>query len=305
VHSKHTAYIGLLLVAATWGFNFGVSRFALNHFDEALFVFIRFGLSVPLLFALLWRLEGDVRVSARDAFYLLLIGLIGVPGLEMMVTYSIRFTTLANASLLNVAPWPIFAALLTPLFAKEAITRQLVIGGLIAMLGVVFVIAGGEGSFRLSSETLLGDLLALGSSLVGALYNVACMPLMKRYSPLKVSAWVILFGSLLMIPLTLGSWQAVQWSELGMPVAAAIAYNVLICTVTGFIVWNSAMRQVGAARANFFRYLVPAAAIVAGYVFFQETMTLWQIFGGLLMAFGLVWIGRERGSVRTSETLSG
>jgi drug/metabolite transporter (DMT)-like permease len=54
------------------------------------------------------------------------------------------------------------------------------------------------------------------------------------------------------------------------------------------------MKHVGAAKANFFRYFVPAAAAVAGALFFNESIWITQIVGGLVIILGLVWIGTER-----------
>lgn len=287
-------YAGLVIVAAIWGTNFGVVRLAMDTFDPALFTFLRFGLSVPIFFILLKITEGSVGVSVKAAIQLMLLGLIGIAVLEIAVMYSIKYTTLANASLLNVAPWPIFAALLSPLFFREAISKRLVVGGVAAMIGVSMVIVGGSEGIDFSSKNMLGNALALGVSVLGALFNLACMPLMKQYSAMRVSAWTILFGSLFLLPLTLGSWGKVAWSELQLAHGITIGYNVLLCTVAAFIVWNYSMYRVGATRSNFFRYVVPAAAVTAGYILFEETITLWQIAGGLCMAAGLVWISLEK-----------
>lgn len=287
-------YAGLVIVAAVWGTNFGISRLAMDTFDPALFTFLRFGLAVPFFFILLKLREGSVGVSFKAAMQLMVIGLFGVTGLEIAVMYSIKYTTLANASLLNVAPWPIFAALFAPLFYREAISKRLVAGGIAAMIGVSLVIIGGGEGIDLSSRNMLGNVLAFAVSIIGALFNLACMPLMKRYSALRVSAWFILFGSLFLFPLTLGSWGKVDWSGLDAANGFAIFYNVILCTVVAFIVWNVCMYRIGAARSNFFRYVVPAAAVAAGYILFDESITLWQIAGALCMAAGLIWISLER-----------
>ncbi|MFC5530406.1 DMT family transporter [Cohnella yongneupensis] len=289
-------YIALVLVAAIWGANFGVSRSAMETFDPVLFSFIRFGGAVPFFFLILKLKEGNVGVSRRDMLALAGIGLVGVTGLEIAVMYSIKYTTLANASLLNVAPWPIFAALFAPLFVKERFTRRLAIGGAVSMVGVSFVILGGEEGLSLSSDNMVGNMLAFGVSIIGALFNLSCMPLMKRYSPLRVSTWFIFFGTLFMFPITLGSWGKVDWGSLTAEHYTAIGFNILICTVFSFVAWNGSMLKVGAARANFFRYVVPAAAVAAGYLFFDEQVTGLQLAGTAFMAAGLVWIGMERQS---------
>ena len=289
-------YVGLIAVAAIWGANFAVSRWAMDSFSPVQFSIIRFGGAVPIFFfVLLWR-EGNVGIAWRDAGKLVLIGFFGVAVLEIAVMYSIKYTSLANASLLNVAPWPIFAALFAPLFTKERITARLLTGGGMAMVGVCLIILGGEERFDFSPTRMVGNLLAFGVSICGALFNLACMPLMKRYSALRVSTWYCLFGSLFIFPLTLGTWGKVSWTSLDSAVWGAIIYNIVVCTVIAFIVWNHCMLKAGAAKSNFFRYVVPVAAVFVGYLFFHETIQVGQMLGGLLIAAGLVWIVLENKS---------
>lgn len=287
-------YLGLIFVAIVWGMNFGVSRWAMEVFPAEVFVFLRFGLALPLLFLLLKVTEGSVKVEKRDLFKLAFIGLIGITVMEIMVMYSIKHTTLANASLLNVAPWPIFAALFAPLFTREKITSRVAVGGLIALVGVTMIILGGKDGFDLGSEYMIGNYLALAISLIGALFNLATMPLMQKYSPLRVTTWFIFFGSLFIFPITWDKWSTIQWENLSTATWAAVAYNVLMCTVIAIVVWNVSMKHVGAAKANFFRYFVPAAAVMAGAFFFNEPIWAAQIVGGVVIVFGLVWIGTER-----------
>lgn len=287
-------YIGLIAVATIWGVNFGISRWAMDFFDPELFVFLRYGLALPIFFIVLKLKEGSIGIELRDVGRLLLLGLLGITVLEIAVMYSIKYTTLANASLLNVAPWPIFVALFAPLFTKESITSRLVLGGSIAMIGVILIILGGNEGLDLSREHIVGNLLAFGVSIVGALFNLMCMPLMKRYSVIRLSSWFILFGVLFIFPFTLGSWGKVAWASFGVPIWSAIFYNVIFCTFFAFIVWNYCMKIAGATRSNFFRYAVPAAAVFAGYVLYRETITLWQIIGALIIAAGLIWISLEK-----------
>jgi drug/metabolite transporter (DMT)-like permease len=294
LQNKLFNYMGLVLVAAIWGLNFGFSRMEMANFDPKLFAFLRFGLAVPFFFILLRLKEGSVGIPFRVALQLMFIGFFGITVLENITMYAIKYTSLANASLLNVAPWPIFAALFAPFFTRESLTARVAIGGGVAMVGVCLIIlTGGEG-FDLSSKHMIGNLLALLSSLIGALYNLSCMPLMRQYSALRISTWFIMFGALFMFPLTVGSWGKVAWSALEGADYLVLAYNVLFATVIAFIVWNACMHHVGATRSNFFRYVVPAAAVAAGYLMFGEAITLWQVAGACFMAAGLVWISLER-----------
>src|SRR5690625_2956959 len=123
----------------------------MDVFTIEVFVVLRFALAAPLLFLILKLKEGDVKVEKRDLVKLAIIGFMGVTVLELLVMYSIKFTTLANASLLNVAPWPIMVALFAPLFTREKMTVKLAIGGVVAFVGVTLIILIGEDSFHLDS----------------------------------------------------------------------------------------------------------------------------------------------------------
>lgn len=289
-------YFGLIFVAIAWGSNFGVSRWAMTLFPPEVFVFLRFGLAVPILFLVLKWSEGDMGVAKRDLYKLAFIGLLGVAFLEIVVMYSIKLTTLANASLLNVAPWPIFAALLAPLFTQEKLTSRVVIGGILALIGVTLIILGGDQAFDLSSEYMVGNLLALSISLIGSIFNLLCMRMMRRYSALRISTWTIFFGSLFMIPATIGLWGQVAWTDLSALAWTSVVYNVVVCTVAAFVIWNASMQQVGTTKANFYRYIVPAAATVSGALFFAESILPLQMIGGIIIVSGLIWISREEKS---------
>lgn len=293
VKSHRLYYVGLAFVAVVWGANFGISRWAMEMFPAEIFTFLRFGLALPILFLLLKKIEGDVGIQKRDIWSFVFLGLIGVAALEIIVMYSIKLTTLTNASLLNVAPWPIFAALLAPLFVdNERITSRTIVGGIFALVGVVFIILGGGQGFDLSSEYMVGNMMALSISLTGAIFNLFTLRLMKRYSPLRITTWCIAFGSLFMIPVTWGLWGEVNWSGLSALAWGTVIYNVIIATVVAFIVWNTSMKHVGATKANFYRYLVPATATLYGALFFAEHIMPLQMIGGVVIAFGLFWISR-------------
>jgi drug/metabolite transporter (DMT)-like permease len=282
--------MGLCVAAAIWGFNFGISRLSMKSFPEEVFILLRFGLALPILFLILWIREGSILIRWKDAIWFMLLGFIGVTLLELMVMFSVKYTSLANASLLNVAPWPIFVALFSPLFIKEPITRNTIIGGLAAMAGVTLVIMSGQGGLKFTQDALLGDLAAFAVSIIGAMMSLTSMKLMLTYSPLRVTSWQILFGVLFLFPFTLQHWGKVSWDTLGINEWGMVGFNVIFCTVVAFLLWNGCMRVVGATVANFFRYVVPAAAVLAGYLMFDERITIGHGVGALMMGLGLIWI---------------
>jgi drug/metabolite transporter (DMT)-like permease len=280
----------LILMAFIFGANYAVMRWSMTTFDPAQFLLIRFALSAPILLIILKITEGTIGIARRDLALTALIGILSVICSEYTNILSIKYTTLANSSLLTVATWPILVSLLAPLFTKERLTLRIVVCGGISIIGVYLIIVGNGVGISFSHEHLRGDLFALCSSFFGALSSVLFMRLMSKYSALRALTWIIIFGTISLLPLTLGAWDDVNWGRLGSAAWGTIGYNVVIVTILASSIWNMCMRKIGVTKANYFRYFIPVASVIAGFIFFNEQITISQMAGGLIIMACLTWI---------------
>lgn len=113
----------------------------------------------------------------------LLLGVFGFFGYHFFLFYSFRFAPALEANLINYL-WPVIMVLLTPVFFKDAKLKPYhVIGGALAVIGSVVLVAG-KGA-ELKFESLLGYLLALGAALTWPIYSLG----KKKLPP--TSVWAI------------------------------------------------------------------------------------------------------------------
>ena len=89
----------------------------------------------------------------------MLLGIVGVTGMETLLILAVQWTSMSNLSLLNVAPWPIFSALLAPLFVRDFITRRMIVGGFLAFAGVCCVLISGGSKIDFSESQMWGNWL--------------------------------------------------------------------------------------------------------------------------------------------------
>ena len=82
---------------------------------------------------------------------------------------------------------PIFIGVLASVIGLERMGRGFWIATLVSVVGVGFV-ASGSGGF---SGRLVGDGLAVLTALTWAGYSVLITPLMRRYSPFRISSLVL------------------------------------------------------------------------------------------------------------------
>ena len=86
---------------------------------------------------------------------------------------------------------PIFTALIAWAVGLERLSRRFLLAGAVSFGGVALVALGSGGGL---SANLRGDLLVLATAATWAVYSVAIAPLMRRYSPFRISAFVLARG---------------------------------------------------------------------------------------------------------------
>src|SRR4051794_23854486 len=193
-----TTDLMLITAVALWAFNFTVTRFVLTHgFHPLAYSLVRYGTGSVLLLLIAWRREGSLWIARRDLPLLVLTALIGVTVNQVTFVYSLHYTTATTVALLFGAT-PVFAMAVAALARIEVFSSRFVVFALLSLAGVALVALGSGGGV---SGNLTGDLLGLANAATFALYTVAIVPLMRRYSPFRISALVISIGTLGLLPI--------------------------------------------------------------------------------------------------------
>jgi drug/metabolite transporter (DMT)-like permease len=140
---------------------------------------------------------------------------------------------------------------------------------------------------------VLGLVLAVVTAATWALYSVAVAPLMRRYSPYRVSAVVLSLGWVGIA--TIGARQVSnQDFHLGWKVWALIVAATLGPLVLTNVLWFKTLHRIGPARATLAVNLQPFVAAVFAVVLLDEQMTVVQVAGGLLVGVGILLAQRRR-----------
>jgi drug/metabolite transporter (DMT)-like permease len=158
-----------------------------------------------------------------------------------------------------------------------------------AGVGLVALGSGGE-----VGGDLGGVLLGILTAATWAVYSVAVTPLMRRYSPSRISA-LVLTGA--WVPLAITGWPQTtsQSWDLGWEVWALLAFATLGPLVVTNVLWFRSLDRNGPARATLATNLQPFAAAVFAVILLSETLTPLQALGGMLIAAGIL-VARRRGT---------
>jgi len=284
----------LLATVAIWAFNITITRYVLTHgFRPLAYASIRYTGAVLLTVGLTFALEGSLRVGGRRDLGLFALATTMLFLNQLAFVYSLRLTSGTTVALI-LGSMPIFTGLVSVATGVERPESRFWIGTLVGFGGVALVALGSGGDL---SSNLGGELLAIGLAASWAVYSVTIAPLMRRYSPYRISA-VVLGAMCLPLLAVAGPQLGEQNYSLGWLVWLALAFAIVGPLTLTNVLWFSAIERVGPARAAMLVNLQPFLAAIFAYVILSEHIHALQVAGGALILAGiLIERARRRAAV--------
>jgi drug/metabolite transporter (DMT)-like permease len=280
--------LSLLLAVLFLGTNPVAVKVAVAELPPLPFVTMRFTLAGLLLLTLTALLEPGGGPRRRDLLSLAGVGLIGVGANNVAFTLGVSMTTASETALIYAAV-PIWGILLGLALGLEKPSRWGIVGVCLAFLGVGVVVYGG----LTGGTSLLGDLLVVLATVCWGSYAVLSLPLLRKYSPLVVAAYTMLFGGLGALPFALPGFVDAGWADVSGRAWEALAYSTLLVAAFGFWAWQRGVSQVGANRVLVYQYLITFVGVVAGVVLLGESLTMNRVLGGVIILVG-VYLARRK-----------
>ena len=202
---------------------------------------------------------------------------------QLCFVYGVKLAHASTVALL-LGTTPIFIGLISLAFGLEHLPSAFWIGAAITFGGVA-LIALANGSV---GSSLHGTLIAIATAATWACYTVSIAPLMRRYSPFRISALVLAIG---WVPLALVSIPQVstQQFSFGWKVWLGFGYAVVGPLFLTNILWFTAIDRVGPSRASLFANMQPFFAVFFALILLGESLHTLEIAGGVLIFAGIAF----------------
>jgi drug/metabolite transporter (DMT)-like permease len=287
-HRDRTADLMLVGTILIWSLNFTVTRYVLEHgFQPLAYSTVRYGIAATLFAAFTYGYEGSLRIRRRDIVLVVVAAGLGIWLNQLSYVYAIKFTN-ASTTALILGITPIFAALIAFAIGLERVSSRFWLATAVSFAGVSLV-AIGSGEIR---GDFKGDLLGVATAATWAAYSVAIAPLMRRYSPYRISAVVLVIGWVAVAATAIPQLARQEWN-LGWEVWALLVFAVLGPLVLTNILWFKAVDRVGPSHATLFANAQPFVAVIFAVLLLGETLSWMQIVGGVAIGVG-IWLARRR-----------
>jgi drug/metabolite transporter (DMT)-like permease len=284
---RRPATVDLILAATVliWAFNVTVTRYVLTHgFQPLAYGALRYAAAAVLAVAVALFLERSLSVGGRRSLLLIALaaGLLLIN--QVSFVYALKLSSATTVALI-MGTTPIFTAIVASLVGLERLTPQFWIATAVGFAGVALVALGSGGGI---SSDLGGVLLAIALSASWGCYSVLIAPLMRRYSPYRISAVVLCVMCVPFVALSSVQIASQDYGSITPLIWACLAFAIVGPLFLTNLLWFTAVHRVGPARATLFANVQPFVAAVFAFLILSEHLHWLEVVGGFTILAGIV-----------------
>jgi drug/metabolite transporter (DMT)-like permease len=286
----HGRPLSLLLLALTmvwWGSTFVVTKGGLDELPPMRFALLRFSVASLLLVAVA-LVRGGLSRLPRPAPWgtLALMAVTGIALYYVGFNLALTYTSASQGALVQSSS-PAVTAIAAVSLLGERVTRRRLLGIVLAIGGVLLIVARGTPDANAPSP-LLGNLLMFGTVVLWGVYTVFAKRLASA-DPAVVMAIVSCVGTLMLIPPALVEAADTPVEPISRESWLRVIYLGAFPSAAGFLLYSRALRDVDATQAGIFINLVPVIGVISGVVLLGDSISPTALIGGALVLVG-IWV---------------
>jgi drug/metabolite transporter (DMT)-like permease len=295
-------YLKLFLTAVFWGGTFIAGRVVAREVGPYSTAFFRFVIACLFLLPLAWKENrGLPSINRGQIIPILLLGATGVFAYNVFFLKGLKLITAGRAALI-IANNPVVIALLATWFFKEKLSLVKLAGIILSVLGAMIVISRGNLGNLFNGALGPGDVFIFLCVLCWAAYALIGKAVMAGLSPLVVSAYSCVAGTLFLVVPGLHEGMARVFIHYSLSAWFSIFYLGFFGTVLGFVWYYEGIKAIGATKASQFINFVPISAVLLAFFILGEPITLSLAVGTLVVCFGVYLTNRTSHPSRLAHT---
>lgn len=282
----------LLFAVLVWGVNMPILKAALAAMPIHVLNVVRFLISagvMALLYGMRERRQG-LRLGVFFRRYprqIIALGLLGYVFYQYFFVSGVNLTTAGNAALI-MAGAPLWTAIVGSAFGYERLSRRHWLALFVVLCGTLIIIFAGKHDFDFGSSTFKGNLMMLAASALWGSYTAFSRPVVARIPPIILAFLGILVALPVLALIAAPRYDEVVWAKVDLGVWLAILFSGGLSTGVTFVIWTTAVKNVGASQTAVFGNLVPFVALLSSAALLGERIFLAQLAGGAMIIGGLL-----------------
>ncbi len=280
----------LIVACLFWGSGFVFAKVSLAELPVSQVVLWRFAVASVVL--LPFALRRGARIDLADLPRFAICGFFAVPAAYLVQFEGIRRSNSSTAALL-VGLLPVILVVGSMIFLRERPAARTWSAIAVSVAGVALISGGGAVRSGWSGPLLI--LLSLGFV---AAWTLISKDLMRERSSFAVTAWSIIIGTLLTLPIAIALDGAPRIPSRG--VAAALVASGILCTALAHVCWNWGLQLSTVSRAGIYGNLETVVGVLLGWMILGEPLDSRMIAGGLLILIAAALVLSEENAATES-----
>lgn len=241
------------------------------------------------------------KIQKGDWLTIILGGGIGLFLFIFLFNLSLEYGNPIDISIIMTLP-PIFVIIMEMIFKHYKVSWLEVVGILVSFAGAIIVILNEHGGNSKSHNEILGDLIAVASTLCYAFYLFILERPTQTYNPISLLRWVFLGAAvpaLFLVPGVFHSEMVVHPSE-WLP-WALLSFVVVGPTFLAYLLVNPAVKMIGSELTSLYQYLLPVFATIVTVIIHLARLDWIQVLAMGVIIVGMLFTQRAKVSKNKSS----
>ncbi len=268
----------------TWASSFIALKSAIGPMGPMSVVF---GRMIVASLCFVYFIKGFMKLefTKKDIKYILLMTAFEPCLYFIFEAKALQYTTASQAGMIT-SMMPLMTAIGAGIALKEVISKRLLTGSAIAVLGAIWLSLSAQSSEN-ALNPLLGNTLEFLAMVCGAWYAIAIRYLSQRFSALFLTAAQGFVGAIFFLPLAIWEYNTLEMHPT-METFGWILYLGVVVTIGGYGMFNLALSRIEASKASVFVNLIPVFTVFLAYLFLGETLNPTEMMASGVILFGVV-----------------
>jgi drug/metabolite transporter (DMT)-like permease len=272
------AYGLLCLAPLCWAGNHIVGRFIAGAVPPGGLSVLRWIITglIVLPFALPHiRRDWPALMARRWQMVLLALAGGGVFGTLQFV--GLTYTTALNVAMFNSVV-PVCIILANLVIFRDRVHWLQIEGIIVSLIGVLAIIAKGDGNRLAELNFSGGDILIIGNMLLFGIYS-ACLRLKPDVHWLTFVMALAVISCVANIPLAAWEMAHGQVLQANTMTIVAILYTGIFSSAVAYAAWSVGVAQIGSSRSGVFLHLIPLYGAILSTLFLGEQIQPFHVAG--------------------------
>lgn len=277
------AVLALIISNLIWGAAPPIFKWTLQEVGPFTLAFLRFYLAAVIIFPFAVK---HLKIARNDLPKLIAAAFLGVTINISFIFIGLTYSPSINAAIIGSAG-PIFLIFTSMFFLKEKVSKKVLYGSYIALIGVLLIIAK---PFFTSGINLriVGNLLFV-ASLIGTLgQTIILKKFISRYNPITITFWIFFISMISFLPMFVREVEVQGFlTDLSMKGTLGIVFGAVGTSACSYFLYYWALKYLPASETGVFTYIDPVITVLIAAPLLHEYPDIYFLFGALLVFGGL------------------